>query len=312
MNLDNVEEKIKLLHDEIFQIEKTKKRLSVIKLQLDMMYSDLVAHKSNLQKEHQDLQKIEKTSTHILFSTILGNRQEQLEKERQEYLQAVMEYNSIAREIELMEYEQEVLSKKVKDTSELQKSLDYYLKVKEQRILYQNAEQAPKIKEINQELDRLQTFKREVQEARAVALVVEKVITKAFLKLKKVKNFQYTKMKGVGKQSSYAKKTYIDDALKDISEINFYLGKLDKELSDIYTQYSFFSIYKYEDFVHSFYDFLIGDWILQNKLKNAIQCLQSASDETKEILGRIDRDLNQTKKAIQKNTKSKRELVRTS
>ena len=312
MNLDKIEEKIKLLHDEIFLIEKTKKRLSVIRLQLEMMYSDLASYKSKMLKEHEDVQKIENTSTHILFSTILGDQKEQLEKERQEYLHAVMEYNSLAKEIELMEYEQEILSNKVKDTSGLRKSLNHYLKAKEQRILIQDASQAAKIREINQDLDRLQTFEKEINEAKAVALVVEKVVYKAFIKLKKVKGFHYTKMSGVGRNSSYAKKSYIDKARKDVSEINFYLGKLDKELSDIYTRYTFFSIYKYQDFVHAFYDYLISDWILQNKLKNAIQCLQSALDEIKKILERLERDLKRTNNSIQEKTNLKNELVRTS
>jgi len=182
--------------------------------------------------------------------------------------------------------------------------------VKEQRLLVKNAEHASQIRAINKEIDQFNNFKRELQEAHNVAKLVEKVINKAFSKLKKVKQFQSRTMKGVGSQSSYIKKSYIDGAIKDISEINFYLGKLDKELSEVYSRYTFFSIYKYQNFVESFYDNLITDWVLQNKLKNAINCLQTANDQTKRILATLTNDLTKTDKSIEEKVNQKKELVR--
>ena len=305
-----MDEKIQLLHDELFQIEKTNKRLIIIKHHLELLYNDLLIHKSKLNKEHQDVLKLEKTSSISLFRNILGNSKEQLEKERQEYLQAVLEYNSIANEINLLRYEQELLTKKLKDTTELDRQLEYYLKIKEQKLLVNNAEQAKQIKVFNKEIDHLRTFKRELMEAKQVALAVDKILGKAFSKLKKIKNFQYTQMGGTGRYSSYAKKSYIDGAIKDASEINFFLTKLDKELSDIYTQYTFFSIYKYQNFVDSFYDHLITDWVLQSRLKNAMNCLQSADDQIKRIIATLDNDMSKTDLSINTKIAEKRELVR--
>jgi hypothetical protein len=311
MDLENIDEKIQTLHDEIFRQERTEKRLALIKIHLGLLYGDLSFHQSKMDAEHQDVQKLEKKSTLSLFSEILGNQNEQLERERQEYLQAVLEYNAIANEIDLLQYEQEVLLQIFQHTKDLKHQLDYYLKVKEQKLLFHNVEQATQIKAINKEIDRLKTFKRELQEAKSVAQVVEKVILKTFTKLKKVKAFQYSKMRGSGKNSS-VKRSYIDEALKDASEINFYLGKLDKELSDVYSQYTFFSIYKYQNFVESFCDQLITDWVLQNKLKNAINCLQSAEDQIKRILATLNNDLSKTEDLIKAKIAKKRELVRIS
>ncbi len=117
-------------------------------------------------------------------------------------------------------------------------------------------------------------------------------------------------MRGTGRNSSYAKKSYIDGAIKDVSEINFYLGKLDKELSDIYSQYTFFSIYKYQDFVNSFYDQLITDWVVQNKLKNAIDCMQSANDQIKSVIATLNDDLSKTEISIKTKISEKRDLIR--
>ena len=310
MDLENIDEKIQLLYEESFQIEKTKKRMAIIKLRLSLLFSDLSFHKSKMNEEHEDVIKLEKKSIISLFRNILGNQIEQLERERQEYLQAVLEYNSIANEINLLRYEEEILNSKLIDTTELKSQLDYYLKVKEQKLLFNDAEQSKLIKEINSDIDILHTFKRELKEAKLVAVVVDKIMIKAFTKLKKVKDFEYKKMNGAGRNSSYTKKSFIDSAIKDASEINFYLGKLDSELSDVYTQYTFFSIYKYQNFVDSFYDNLITDWVLQSKLKNAINCLQSADDQIKRIIATLNNDLDKTEESIKSKIAAKRELVR--
>ncbi len=82
MDLDNIDEKIQSLYEELFQIEKTKKRVAFIKLRLDLLFNDLAFHKSIMRKEHEDLIKLEKKPAISLFRNILGLEKEQLEKEK--------------------------------------------------------------------------------------------------------------------------------------------------------------------------------------------------------------------------------------
>ena len=86
-------------------------------------------------------------------------------------------------------------------------------------------------------------------------------------------------------------------------------NKLDKELSDVYSEYTFFNIYKYQKFVDAFYDHLITDWVLQNQLKNAVQCLSSAKDQIKRILATLDHDLDKTEDTIFQRTQDKQKIV---
>lgn len=310
MNLENIEEKIQLLYDDLFQFNKVGKRIKFIKGQLDLLYNDLAFHRKKMQKEHEDVIKLEKISVLSLFQQILGNAKEQLEKERQEYLQAVLEYNSISKEIDLMKYELELLQNKRKDANEIKNQLDYYLKVKEQKILFHNKVDTKKIREINRDIDQLHTLNRELKEAKEIALTLDKLIRKAFRKLNKIKTFESSRINLAGKYASFEIKSNIDNALKEISTINFYLTKLDKELSDVYSQYTFFSINKYQKFVESFYDHLITDYVLKSKLKNAINCLQSADNQIKRILATLNNDLEKTQTSLNSKIETKREIVR--
>ncbi|MDF1697052.1 MAG: hypothetical protein P1U56_14515 [Saprospiraceae bacterium] len=310
MELDKLDKKIEYFHSEIFKIEQSINRQAIIKHELELLYHDLYIHKSKMEKEHSDVLKLEKTPIFSLFNTILGNPREQLEKERQEYLQAVLEYNSIAHEIDILTYESEVLEKTSKETKELKNQLNQLLKTKEKKLLIRNKKDLERLKLFNKTIDTLRLQNRKFESALNVANVVKKEIFEAFQKLRKVKKFQYSNMSGAGRHSSFAKKSYIDGAIKDVSKINFFLSKLDKELSAVYDQYTFFSIYKYQNFVDSFYDNLITDWILQNKLRNALNCLQSAEDKTMRIIATLENDTKRISRSIEEEIAKKREFVR--
>ncbi len=106
-----VGDNLEILKCKYFQISKSEKRLHIIKHELELLYNELTAQRAKMNKEHQDVIKLEKLSKQLLFKTILGNKELQLEIERQEYLQAVLEYNATAYNIDLIKYEQEILIK---------------------------------------------------------------------------------------------------------------------------------------------------------------------------------------------------------
>lgn len=310
MDLTNIEEKIESLDQQYFLYNKAQKRVAAIHKSLELLYNDLEEHRKKMDKEHADVVKLEKMSKRLLFAKILGDQSQQLERERQEYLQAVLEYNSIADEIDLLEFEQSVLESKVVDIAQIKKDRDYYIKLKEQKMMFHKGALPKRAKELNLELDKLYGFKREIKEATEVALQVEKLIIVARKDLERVERFGYQEMYGSGSYSSYAKKRYIDKAIKGAMKINYALNKLDKELSDIYSQYVFLSIYKYQNFIDSFYDHLITDWVLVSKLSNAMSALVTAENQIKRIMATLNNDLHRSNEKVQELVEEKRNVIK--
>lgn len=80
--------------------------------------------KVEVQKEYDDIVAIEETSLRNVFNTILKNPEEQIEKERQEYLQKVLEYRECKKLIDLLKYELDILSKVVRDEETILNQID--------------------------------------------------------------------------------------------------------------------------------------------------------------------------------------------
>lgn len=305
MNLDNIAEKLAQIAELYFLAEKSDNRLSVIEHELEALYSDLDIHRNIMHAEHQDVVKLEKMSKHFLFAKILGSREQELERERQEYLQTVLEYNAIAHEIELFEYEKVILKKKADEKDDLKKMRDYYLKIKEQKILYNNGDNNGVIKKLNGEIERLNLLKREIKEAVDVANVTRGYLKRAIHYLKSMDNFGAYAIDGL----TYSKKKLLNKAIKDAIQVKVYIKKLDKEMNDIYNKYELPSMYKYDAFIDSFHQNLITDWVLKNKLKSAQASLESGQEQLLRILATLNFDNEKCIKKIEVLTEEKRLYV---
>lgn len=296
MNLDNIDETLKELADSFFVAEKARKRISDIDPLLNRLYQDLELHRLKMRAEHQDVVKLEKMSKHLLIGRILGDQEAQLEKERQEYLQAVLEYNSIAEEINLLNFERDLLALKAEQFDELKRKRDYYLKVKEQKVLFNNMEHAERIKAMNFEVERMKVMQKEIVEAEKVCVEIKKEMKQAIQLLTKVDDFGNFELM-TKFELSFTKKKSLNKAIANVNKINVLLNKLNDELGDIYQKYEMFSIYKYQNFVNSFHNHLITDWVLRNKLKTSVSSLETGQDQIQRILITLESD---KKKAIQK------------
>ncbi len=181
--------------------------------------------------------------------------------------------------------------------------------IKEKNILFHGKENTATIKKLNIKIDKLRTYKIEITEAKDVLKTLSIVIKRAYKNLQKVELFGRYDYYGTGRYSSYAKKKYIDQALKGTTKINFILGVLDSELSDVYGQYEFFNIFKYQKFIEVFYDCLITDWVMQTKLQNALRCLLTAQDHISRIEKTLSHDLKKADDSIAIISEEKRKYI---
>jgi|TARA_R110000737_G_C14609763_1_gene490767 hypothetical protein len=296
-------EKLERFAELYFLANKKEKRLAIIGHELESLFVDLEIHRKIMHDEHQDVIKLEKMSKHFLFAKILGDREHELERERQEYLEAVLEYNAIAHEIEVLQYEKEILDRKKLDKEGLKKQRDYYLKFKEQRILYNSSDRT--IKKLNGEIERLHLLQREIKEAVEVANTASTHLKKAMHHLRSMVNFGAYVIEGM----TYSKKQILNKAINEVIQVKVHLKKLDMEMSDIYNNYELPSMYIYDAFIDSFHQNLITDWVLRNKLKSAKSLLESGIEQLLRITATLKHDAEKSKKKLKFLTEEKRMYV---
>jgi hypothetical protein len=283
--MEKLQQKIESLEEAIEADRKKEIRIGIIQHELDILRKDLLKSHKKLKKEKREVDELEKKNIKSLFTEILGDKEEQLEKERQEYLQEVLHHNSLIDEIETLEYEKKILSQNLTDDkTKKELELKNAIALKEKQL-----KGSPKYKkqllQYDAQLHKIHYRMVNIEEAIVQGTSLKKRLNGVFTKLKQVKKWGPYKMHGKGRYSSYNKKTYIDKANREAVVVNVFIKKFDKELKDVFPDMDINLTMEYfENFLDQFYDNLITDWMIQRKLDNAVHNISTMEDKMQRIL----------------------------
>lgn len=131
------------------------RKLSAERAKLDRLAAEM-------DKEQQDVTDLEKWSIRDLFVKVL-DREERLEQEKEEYLQAALAYQEGKKEVDLLEFELGVLAEKIALLPGVESELEQLYLAREEELLHQDEDHP--LKAIRQQLARWQQIDRELEEA---------------------------------------------------------------------------------------------------------------------------------------------------
>lgn len=291
----DTQEKIKEVLEKLVELKRIEKHFQSTMNQLDDAYSRLDELHDILEKEYKDVKELEGMSMKSLFHKVLGSKEEQIEKERQEYLQASLRYNDFKKSVELLEYERDLLKKKITDVSIYENKLGSLKKTREKELLMSNSQQGKELMRIVHLLDQLISQRKELSEARQAGSDASHNLKVLLQFLKKAKDWGSWDMMGnKSRHSGYYKRDSIDQAREASYHAKHHLNRFQKELHDIgERQYNFeVNIGNFNTFTDIFFDNLISDWIIQQKIKNAVHNVDGVYDKVQRLLQSIDHKLS--------------------
>ena len=131
----DLSQKIKEALEQLTSLEHAKKRYDEVKESIKEMNLSWKEMDKQLDKELKDIQKLEKLGLKSLFHKVLGSKEEELERERQEYLALNLKYKELIKSIEIAEFEEKVLAKKVVEIEVVERYLAKLMDQREKEIL---------------------------------------------------------------------------------------------------------------------------------------------------------------------------------
>ena len=290
--------------DELFQLkektEEKKKLESQLKKALQD-YSELTKKlqqlKSELKKEFEDVQQLEDGGINALFYSILGNKVEKLDKERQEYLAAKLKYQNCENEIKQLDIEIEKIKSKIAELGDPETKYKNFIATKSS-ILKEN--QDFKFIEFERLIENNLTQKNELNEAIEAGEMALKGLRLAIQTLRKAKNWGIYDMVGGGFLATAIKHSNMDEAKSLIHDVQVWLNKFKRELSDVrFTSIEHLSVQmdSFSTFADYFFDNLIFDWVVQDKINRSLEGCENTYNQVLEIVTQLRiADVDVTKK----------------
>lgn len=279
-------------------------------------YNQVVARKERVEnrmiKELDDVTKLEQLGVKSIFYNVLGSKEKQLEKERQEYLQATLEHKEVVNALEVVEFEKNILEKKLTAIDDLEEELNRLKNVREKEIMAVSSALRNELKLIYDQMDSREKIKAEISEAFVVGQQTFESLEFVRTHLSRASDWgQWDRSKGRGAHHRSLKYSSIDRAMNEVSRSKLLLRKFNKELTDVgYSNLRLaLQIESIEKFTGIIFDNLISDWIIQNKISSALSTVESLMDDIKLILNTLLKDKTNNQAELMELKKQKDHLL---
>lgn len=288
------------LNKKLFEVKENLRRKQKVKLMLERSKEELEMLKSKneefvgiLHKEKRDVEKLEALSLTGLFYSILRSKEEQLDKERQEYLAAKLKYDESCNSIKYIEEEISSYEEELRKYLGLDEEYKNLLKEKRYLILNKSDENSRKLADKLDRVTDLELNAKEINEAINAGNIAMKALKQLTDTLESARSWGQWDMFGGGLLATAAKHSRIDDAKRQVNEVQRLIRIFNKELLDVNISTDIkINIGSFDTFADYFFDGLISDWIVQSKINDSLNNVNNVSRNLNKTLSTLTKELH--------------------
>ena len=303
--MSQIGEEIKKLLEEHQSLKKSEARLAEIVPEIENVNREVQTLEQQMRKEFEDIENLEKLGMKALFYKVLGSQEEQLEKERQEYLQASLKYDQVRKNLELLEFEYNILKKKSGNLATIEQKLNDLSVRQEKELINMPGAAALEIKKIYLQIDQQERLKIDISEAIKAGLKALECIDAVIAGLQQAHNWGQWDVSGRNPMSNHLKYSAIDKAKDWAYESN-------RQLKDVYKQIpEDFQLHidSFNRFIDVFFDNLITDWIIQQKIYNALNNTLNIRDKVVRMIKTLEGENPKVAQTISTLEQRKKEFI---
>ena len=304
MNDDLIEIKKKLLERERMKrlLHKSLEELAELKARRELLYE-------SLEKEKKDLDRIEGLSLTNLLHCLLGDKKECVQKERREFLSQKLKYDEVDHAIANLNVYIFELENHIHNTGHL--DMDYKKIINRKlEFLKEDKDIALKLIEISEEKSQLENFIRELEEAEVSGSEVIRLLYSVEEALQVAQGWGTWDIIAGGSVPTVEKHSRIDDARAQMNAVQSMLRKFQRELTDIGEYMDcHIEIGRFSTFADYFFDGLISDFVVQQKVRESLTTVQEMLLHIDRIIHRIREEVQETRKKVAGKEKEKNKMI---
>lgn len=284
MSIESINQRLLGLTRQRDEIQRQTRLLSAARDQLQTESRRAAVLHEQMLKEGRDVQALEGISITNLFHTVLGDKEARLEQEQQEFLKAKLCHEEAQAAVTRLEREVERLESATVPAGEIE--ADYQLLLSQKGSLLQvSGADGGAVLRLSEELTRLQSRKREVNEAIAAGEEVLTSLTAVIKSLDSAAGWGVWDMLGGGMLATMAKHSNMDTAKQHAHSAQQAFRVFARELQDVQVQFELdIQVDGFLRFADYFFDGLIADWTVQSKINSALDVAKKQHDQVERVL----------------------------
>ena len=297
---ETINKELERLQQDIYRCRNIDTMLSSLKVQLSEQERKRERLELELKKENLDVEKLSKMSIASVFYTILGSKERQMEKERQEALGAQLKLDDINKQIiETKKRISELQSERLKISGSERKYNDLYQK-KYEMLKQDGNHNVAEIVAIENKISAYKANLKEISEAISAGNRVMHSLDRVEQSLGSAEGWgKWDMWGGGGLITGMIKHGHIDDAKNTASEVQMLLNRFRTELADVKMTSSItIEIDGFVKFADFFFDGLIADWVVQSKIHDSQESVSNVSREVGSVLNKLSKMRDRVKEQL--------------
>ena len=243
-----------------------------------------------LREEQADVEKLEGRSLANYFFQVVGRLDDKLTKERQEAYAARVKLDAAERELAGIEADMEEIYAQLADVRRAQEQYDAALSQKRYDLRASDTPEGQKIRDMEQKLAALQSYKQEIREAINAGSSARGAVDRVLQELDSARNWNtWDTFGGGGIITHMAKHSHLDSAQDLTEELQRRLRKFKTELADIKitadTQVNIEGFLRFADY---FFDGLFVDWSVGSRINESISSVSSTRSKITSTISKLE------------------------
>ncbi|MFP4051874.1 MAG: hypothetical protein ACLFVB_09065 [Thermoplasmata archaeon] len=304
---------IREVKKEMRKCEKSKRELKSVEEKLQQKKEKLDVLEENFKDESEDVEKLKSISISSFIHTVLGDKSNKLKKEKEEYLEAKMKYDSFKNTVSSLKEEKERLEGIISKTDDLNRKYVELLKEKKNKLVQSDHKNADTIIELTEKKEDLKEDIKEIQEAQRAANDLVSSIEVMLDYIKSAENWGTLDLLGGGLISTAQKHSKLDKAKRKSEDVQNKLQKFQIELSDVDMSFDMdlelSTFTKTADYI---FDGLIVDWFVQSKISEASSKSRQLKEEVIDITQKLEDREEKTKRKLEDIEEKRIDLIENS
>lgn len=270
--------------------DKAERDLAQVKRELAEKSKLLAALEQQFEKEQVDVEKLERLSLTGLFYSVLGSKEQQVEKERQELLAAQLKYQQAKRAVDGLRADQASLEAQLSGLRGVEDEYSSLLAQKDTLLRQANPQIAGELVRLSEQIAGRNAERKEIDEAITAANEVHGSLAQVIASLESAEGWGTWDMLGGGLLSTAMKHSRIDDARSAVQEVQSKMTRFTRELADVQRSTDLrIEIGGLDIFADYFFDGLIVDWIVQSKIQNSLAQARETQARITKAAGDLDK-----------------------
>lgn len=286
----------------LYQAQVTyKKRLEAVLKELRSQQAPLqekaVALEKRMLRERRDVDRLEGRSLAAFFYHMSGKMDEKLDLERREYYAARVKYDACIRELEAISQDIEATEEDLADLADCEQRYAQALEEKRRAIERSSLPEGETLLQQEEQLAYLTHQEQELSEAIAAGTEALQTSANVLQNMESAKDLATIDLLGGGFLVDLAKHDRLDEAQQNVEQLQVQLQRFNKELSDVtirsYIQVSIDGMLKFADF---FFDGLLADATVLERIRQAIAQVEQTQEDILSILRQLQDEMEEVRR----------------